>query len=143
MKTYRITITAVCPPEQRWKWRQEEQNGYAVSELGSTIRLEGSGKSEEDFYKLQPLINEFSDHHVRIEQEKEVTLNGEKNRQTSPALGADRLQQRVRSRTQAPLVLCDGHTQRNLARADSCRGSEHTCSLWSECQRRLRASGDA
>ena len=143
MKTYRIVATAVCPLEHRWKWRQEEQNGYTITELGSTVRLEGTGKSEEALYRVLPLLNEFSDHHIHIEQEKEVVLDGEEARQTPSALGKDRLQQRVRSRTQAPLVLCDGYTQRNLTRTDSCRGTEHTCALWSECQRRLRASGDA
>lgn len=143
MKTYRIVATTVCPPEHRWKWRQEEQDGYTITELGSTVRLEGAHKTEEELLKILPLTNEFSDHHIHIEREKEVVSDGEEVRQASSALGEDRLQQRVCSRTQTPLVLCDGHTQRNLTRTDSCRGTEHTCALWSECQRRLRASGDA
>ena len=143
MRTYHVVISAVCPPELRWKWEQEEQNDYEITELGATVRLEGHNKTEEDFYKILPLVNEFTDHHVHVELERRSVSNGEEERQTPPIMGKDGLQQRVRSRTKTSLVLCDGHTQRNLARTDSCQGSEHTCALWGECQRRLRASGDA
>lgn len=55
----------------RWRWEQEITNGYTVTELGRTIRLEGRGKTEEDFYKIQHLINDFPDYHIHVEEAKD------------------------------------------------------------------------
>lgn len=140
MKKYNIVISAVCPPEKRWKWEQEEASGYTVTTLGSTVRLEGRSCTEEDFPKLQPLINEFTDHHVHVE---EVKNDGQEARQTPPLLSPQGVEQRLRSRTKTPLVLCDRNPQGNPTRSDTRVCDERSCAIWAECQRRLRASGDA
>lgn len=70
MKKYNVEISAACPPDKRWEWEQEALNGYTITELGYTVKLEGKGITEEDFYKLQPLINEFTDHHVTVKEVK-------------------------------------------------------------------------
>ena len=140
MKKYNITISAVCPPEKRWEWEQEIHNGYTLTVLGHTVKLEGRNRTEEDFDRLQPLIREFTDHHVHVEEAKP---DAKEDRQTPPSLGENRLEQGVRPRLKGALVLCDGYTQRNLARTDSCGATKYTCALWAECQRRIRAGSDA